>query len=235
MTGERTCKATLYVESPGILIPKSLKEKVMKREADVGAVCGHAFFGITDSKGVETVYGYHAATALPENAGATFKQSKPMLFGQKIQGAVLDDSKEPYDDKLVYNITQKQYDKIKEFAEKQKANPPKYDLFSNNCVIFAYKALKKADLKLPPQPLMHNPASAVLGIRILEKAQKIKHRLGNAAAKVLSNFPATRKIAKNILTGLKKTPGKLAYGVRTIANTLAGAAMKKISSGSMGR
>lgn len=235
MTGGRTCKATLYVESPGILIPKSLKDKVMAREDGVGAVCGHAFFGITDSKGVETVYGYHAATALPENAGLTFKQSKPLLFGKKVQGAVLDDSIEPYDDKLVYNITQKQYDKIKEFAEKQKENPPKYDLFSSNCVIFAYKALKKADLKLPPQPLIYNPASVSLGIRILEKAQKIKHTLGHAAAKILSHFPVTRKIAKTILNGLKKAPGKLAYGVKTVVGTLAGAAMKKINSGSLGR
>ena len=48
---------------------------------------------------------------------------------------------------MVYNITQSQYDKIQKFAEEQKKNPPKYQLFSGNCVLFAYKALKQAELK----------------------------------------------------------------------------------------
>ena len=56
MTDDRSCKATLYLESPGFLIPSRLKNAVMKREADVGAVTGHAFIGLTDQNGKETVY-----------------------------------------------------------------------------------------------------------------------------------------------------------------------------------
>ena len=67
-TGENTpCKATLYVESPAVMIPPHLKNAVMNREGDVGATTGHAFIGITDKDGKETVYGFHSAAGLPEN------------------------------------------------------------------------------------------------------------------------------------------------------------------------
>ncbi|MBR1778200.1 MAG: hypothetical protein IJ752_06425 [Alphaproteobacteria bacterium] len=210
----------------------------MKRDADMGAVTGHAFFGITDKNGKETVYGFHAATALPENANLTFKEKLPMLIGNKVQGVVLDDSKDAYDDKMIYSISQQQYDKIKAFAEKQKENPPNYGIFSSNCVIFAYAALRQADLKLPPQPLFHNPASAVLGIRAYEKAHKIKHKLGNAAAEVLARFSPTRKISRGILEELKKKPAKQAVGVKSLVTSLAGkatAALKARTSSFNGR
>lgn len=120
MADNRSCKATLYLESPGFLIPSRLKDAVMKREADVGAVTGHAFIGLTDQNGKETVYGFHAATALPENENLSFKEKLPLLVSGKYQGFVADDSKEPYDDKMVYHITPKQYDKIKSYVEKEK-------------------------------------------------------------------------------------------------------------------
>ncbi|MBO4644588.1 MAG: hypothetical protein J5716_08290, partial [Alphaproteobacteria bacterium] len=68
MTDKLSCKATLYVEAPSFLIPSKLKKAVMQRDADFGATTGHTFFGITDKDGKETVYGFHSATALPENA-----------------------------------------------------------------------------------------------------------------------------------------------------------------------
>lgn len=224
MADERSCKATLYLESPDFLIPSRLKDAVMKREADVGAVTGHAFFGLTDKEGKETVYGFHSATALPENANLSFREKLPLLCSGKYQGFVADDSKEPYDDKMVYHITPEQYDKIKSYAEKEKANPPKYSIFSGNCVVFAYKALRQADLKLPPQPLFHNPVSAVLGIRLYEKAHKIKQDLKKAAANVLSRFSSTRKVSKDILRGLKEKPQKQAFGVKTVVASLVDAA-----------
>ena len=235
MSDNRICKATLYMESPDFLIPSRLKNAVMKREADVGAVTGHAFIGLTDKDGKETVYGFHAATALPENEHLSFKEKLPLLISGKYQGFIADDSKEPYDDKMVYHITQKQYDKIKNYAEKEKANPPKYSIFSGNCVVFAYKALRQADLKLPPQPLFHNPISAVLGIRLYEKAAKIKQTLKKATADILSRFSSTRKISKDILQGLKKKPTKQAFGIKTVVASLANttvAALKKRSASS---
>lgn len=222
MADDRSCKATLYLESPGFLIPSRLKDAVMKREADVGAVTGHAFIGLTDQNGKETVYGFHAATALPENENLSFKEKLPLLVSGKYQGFVADDSKEPYDDKMVYNITPKQYDKIKSYVEKEKANPPKYSIFSGNCVVFAYKALRQADLKLPPQPLFHNPVSAVLGIRLYEKVHKVKQDLKKATANILSRFSSTRKVSKDILQGLKKKPEKQAFGIKTVVASLAG-------------
>lgn len=217
----RTCKATLYMESPACLIPSRLKNAVMKRDADVGAVTGHAFIGITDEQGKETVYGFHAATALPENANLSFKEKLPLLLSGKYQGVVMDDSKDAYDDKMVYNITPQQYDKIKAYVEKEKANPPKYSFLSANCVVFAYKALRQADLKLPPQPLFHNPVSAVLGIRLYEKAHEIKQEIKKATANILSRFSSTRKISKDILQGMKKKPAKQAFGIRSVVASLA--------------
>ena len=220
MTDPRSCKATLYIESPDFLIPSRLKNSVMKRDASIGAVTGHAFIGITDQNGKETVYGFHSATALPENANLPLKEKLPMLIGQKVQGVILDDSKDAYDDKMIYRISQKQYDSIKAYAEKEKANPPKYGILSSNCVIFAYKALRQADLKLPPQPLFYNPASAVLGIRIYEKAHKTKQKLGNTAANILSKFSSTRKISRDILQKLKEKPVKQAVGVKSVVQSL---------------
>lgn len=233
----RVCKATLYMESPAFLIPSKLKDSVMKRDADVGAITGHAFFGITDKDGKETVYGFHAASALPENEHLTFKEKLPFFTSGKYQGVVLDDSKDAYDDKMVYHISQRQYDKIKAYAEEQKANPPKYNLFSGNCVVFAYKALKQAELPLPPQPVFCNPASAVLGIRLYEKAHNAKQKLGKAAADILGRFSSTRKISRDILQGLKKQPSKQAVGVRSLVETLKNntAAALKARAGSFGR
>ena len=222
MTDNRSCKATLYLESPGFLIPARLKNAVMKREADVGAVTGHAFIGLTDQNGKETVYGFHAATALPENEHLSFKEKLPLLISGQYQGFIADDSKEPYDDKMVYRITPDQYDKIKSYVEKEKAHPPKYNIFSKNCVVFAYKALYQAGLKLPPQPMFHNPISAVLGIRLYEKAHKAKQNLKKSAAEILSRFSSTRKISRDILQGLKNKPTKQAFGIKTVAAAVAG-------------
>lgn len=233
-TGENTpCKATLYVESPAAMIPPHLKNAVMNREGDVGATTGHAFIGITDKDGKETVYGFHSAAGLPENADISLGTRLKFLLSGKYDGFVGDDSKEPYDDKMVYHISQKQYDKIKAYADEQKKNPPKYQIFSGNCVLFAYKAMKQAGLKLPPQPLFHNPAAAVLGIRIYGKAQKIKQKLGQAAAKILGRFSSTRKISKDILQELKKKPSKQAFGVRAVTESLAknAAALRKKMAG----
>jgi len=237
-TEDRFCKATLYLESPACLIPSKFKDSVMKRDADVGAVTGHAFIGITDKDGKETVYGFHAATALPENADLTFKEKLPMLVGRKVQGVILDDSKDAYDDKMVYHITQKQYDSIKAYAEEKKANPPKYGILTNNCVAFAYKALHQADLRLPLQPLFYNPVSAVLGIRLYEKAHNAKQKLGHAAANILSRFSPTRKISRNILQKLKKEPLKQAVGIKSVVKSLkdnAAAALKARTSSFGGR
>ena len=219
MTDNTTsCKATLYVCSPGLLIPSGLKDGIMKREPSLADVTGHAFFGITDKNGKETVYGLHTAAVLPENGNLPLKKKIPLLFGAR--GVVMDDSAEAYDDKMVYDISQKQYDKIKAYAEKKKANPPKYNLLLSNCVSFAYKALHQAKLELPPQPLFYNPASTVLGIRIYEKAVEIKKTLSNAAANILSKFSPTRKISRDILQGLKKRPDKQAVGIKSVVASL---------------
>ena len=218
MTDTNQCKATLYVCSPGLLIPSALKDKIMDREPSLADLTGHAFFGITDKNGKETVYGFHTASSLPENANLPLNKKVPLLFGKK--GVVMDDSKEAYDDKMVYDISQKQYDKIKAYADKKMANPPKYNLLLSNCVSFAYKALHQAKLDLPPQPIMYNPASVVLGIRIYEKACKIKKTLANAAANVLSKFSPTRKISRDILQGLKKRPDKQAVGIKSVVSSL---------------
>ena len=233
----QVCKATLYLESPAFLIPSELKDSVMKRENDVGAMTGHAFFGITDENGKETVYGFHAASALPENENLTLMEKMPFFLSGKYQGVVLDDSKDAYDDKMVYNISRRQYDKIKTYAEEQTANPPNYSLFSTNCVAFAYKALKQAELPLPPQPILCNPVSAVLGIRLYEKAHDAKQKLGKATADILSRFSSTRKISRDILQGLKKQPSKQAVGVRSLVESLKNntVAALKARAGSFGR
>ena len=219
MTDNTTsCKATLYVCSPSVLIPSSLKDGIMKREPSLGDVTGHAFFGITDKNGKETIYGLHTAAVLPENKHQPKNKKLAMLFG--VTGVVMDDSKEAYDDKMVYDISQDQYDKIKAYAEKKKENPPKYHLLFNNCVSFAYKALHQAKLDLPPQPIMYNPASVVLGIRIYEKAVEIKKTLSNAAANILSKFSPTRKISRDILQGMKRKSDKRAVGIRSVVASL---------------
>ena len=219
-TRDTPCKATLYVESPAVMIPPHLKSKVMNRDNDVGATTGHAYFSITDKDGKETFYGFHSAAGLPGNENISLQKRLHLLLSGKYRGYVGDDSQSAHDDKMVYDITQSQYDKIQKFAEEQKKNPPKYQLFSGNCVLFAYKALKQADLKLPPQPFFHNPAAACLGIRIYDKASKLKRKLGKVCANILGRFSSTRKVSADILQSLKRKSDKQAFGVRSVTNAL---------------
>lgn len=214
----RNCKATIYCESPDMMIPKRLKHAIMPRNPEeLGTAVGHVFFGITDEKGVEKVYGLHACYAMPGAENLPKEDQMPFILSpRKVKGAVIDDSKEPYDDKLVYHITQKQYDKIRAFADKSEKNPPKYNILTSNCVVFAYEALKKADLRLPPQLPVYTPAMTSLGIRVIDRAEKIKQQLGKAAANILANFSTTRKLSANILENLRKPPIREGHGVGTL-------------------
>lgn len=219
---EKNCKATIYSESPDMMIPRRLKHAIMPRNPEeLGTAVGHVFFGITDKNGVEKVYGLHAVCAMVGNENVEEKDRMGSIFSsKKVAGAVVDDSKEPYDDKLVYHITESQYKKIESFAEAAKANPPKYNILSNNCVCFTYKALKQADLKLPPQLPVYSPAMTCLGIRVLDKAQKIKQTLGKAAAAVLKRFSSTRKLSSKILDDIRRKPSMEGHGVSSVVQLL---------------
>ena len=53
---EKNCKATIYSESPDMMIPRRLKHAIMPRNPEeLGTAVGHVFFGITDKNGVEKV------------------------------------------------------------------------------------------------------------------------------------------------------------------------------------
>lgn len=208
MTDNRVCKATIYAESPDLLIPRSIKHMIMPRDPnELGTAVGHVFFGITDKNGVEKVYGFHAVCAMLGNENVPPEDRLGSIFSSKrVAGCVADDSKEPYDDKLVYNITEEQYAKIEKFAEKAKANPPGYNILANNCVCFTYNALRQADLQLPPQLPVYTPGVTSLHIRALDVAQTTKKKLGMAAAKILKQFPQTRPVSEKILEDLRKKP-----------------------------
>ena len=219
---EKNCKATIYSESPDLMIPRRLKHAIMPRNPEeLGTAVGHVFFGITDKNGVEKVYGLHAVCAMVGNENVEEKDRLGSVFSsKKVAGAVVDDSKEPYDDKLVYNIPESQYKKIESYAEAAKANPPKYNILSNNCVCFTYKALKQADLNLPPQLPVYSPAMTCLGIRVLDKAQKIKKTLGKATAAILKRFSPTRKLSAKILDDMRRKPSMEGHGVSSVVQLL---------------
>lgn len=211
---ERNHIATLYVAAPKLMIPKDLRNDIMPRNPeDMGTVFGHVFFGITDDKGNETTYGFHYNR---EDAA----RYSGVIYNKKIKGDVTPEEDEPYDDKLVYHITKKQYDAIHRYAEKNKETPPLYNMFTSNCALFAYKALKQADLKLPPQLPVYNPAMAVAGIRILEKASKIKENLLKSVQNIRLHFSSDKTVSKDVLQSLKKKPKMEGIGVRTLVSKM---------------
>lgn len=229
MTVEKNCKATIYSESPDLLIPRGLKHAIMPRNPEeLGTAVGHVFFGITDKNGVEKVYGLHAVCAMVGNDNVPEADRINTIFSvKKVAGAIVDDSKEPYDDKLVYHLSESQYQKIEAYAEKCKANPPKYNILTNNCVCFAYNALKKAGLKLPPQLPVYTPAMTSIGIRILDHAQSIKKTVGTAAAAILKRFSPTRKLSSKILDEVRRKPSMEGHGVGSLVKLLQSTFKKK--------
>lgn len=214
---ERNCKATLYVESPDIMIPKKLKKDIMPRNPEeLGTTVGHVFFGLTDEKGMERTYGLHACCALYGAENVAPEDRMSFFSMKKVAGVVADESKEPYDEKLVYRITRSQYDAVREYADTAVKNPPKYNIWTGNCVIFAYKALKRADLKLPPQLLPYSPAMVTVGIRTLERANKIKDELHAAGLKLSSVFSQDRTLSSSALEKMKNSKKMEGFGVRTL-------------------
>lgn len=214
----RNCKATIYSESPNMMIPKKIRHLVMPRNPEeLGTAVGHVFFGITDSKGVEKVYGLHACCAMPGGENLPKEEQISIFSTKKVSGVVVDDSKEPYDDKLTFHITQEQYDKINAKVENAVKNPPGYNILTSNCVVFAYGCLKEAGLKMPPQLPIYSPHMTSLGIRVIEKASKIKKAVKATAAEITSKFSKTRKLSAKILDNLKKPPVREGQGVGTMA------------------
>lgn len=215
---KRGCKATLYVESPNVMIPKRLRDRVMPRDPrELGTAVGHVFFGLTDEKGVEKTYGLHAACCSLGHENVTPENRMTSLFSfRRIAGLVTDEKGEPYDDKIVYHISREQFDAVHDYAEKARKEPPKYNIWTNNCTTFAYKALKKAGVRLPPQLPFCTPAMTVVGIRALEKADRIKNSLIQAAGQLADSFSSERKVSADGLARLKKQPRMEGFGVKTL-------------------
>lgn len=214
---ERNCKATLYVETPDIMIPKKLKKDIMPRDPEeLGTAVGHVFFGLTDEKGREKTYGLHACCALYGAENVAPGDRMEFFSLKKVAGVVTEETKEPYDEKLVYHITRSQYDAVRKYAETAVEKPPKYNIWTSNCVIFAYKALKQADLKLPPQLLPYSPAMVTVGVRVLERAAKLKDGLREAGRKLSAVFSSDRKISLSALEKMKSSKKMEGFGVRSL-------------------
>ncbi len=222
MTEKTTCKATLYSESPHFLIPSSVGSDIVNRDDSSWQFVGHVFFGITDEKGKETFYSFGPDVA----DEAPVQEQLPAIFGRKGSGLVTKNI-EPYDDKMVYNISREQYDKIKTFGEESIKKAPNYNLLSYNCISFAYQGLKKAGLDLPKQPLIASPATLSLGIRYLEKVQKTKKALAKAASKILSCFSATKSLSKKILKNVTKAKTSYPVGIKRISKAIKSGALSK--------
>lgn len=196
----KTCRAIIYIEAPKMLIPKRLLDSIMWRnQEELGTTVGHVFLGIVDEKGEQECLGLHARVLLPgekENCPENERTmtTKQMAF-RSMTGMVVDNSKEPYDDCIIYKISRAQYDKIKEFTEAAKKNPPRYNILTSNCVNFTYAALRQADLKLPPQMFIASPHISSLNARAIERGERAKHKLARGAIK-LGEWFSDRKLVK---------------------------------------
>lgn len=218
---ERNCKATLYVETPDIMIPKRLKQHIMPRNREeLGTTVGHVFFGLTDETGKEKTYGLHACCALYGNENVAPEDRMTLFSLRRVAGKVTEETNEPYDEKLEYNITRAQYDAVKKYAETAVKNPPKYNIWTNNCVIFSYKALKQAGLKLPPQLLPYSPAMVTLGVRILERADRIKDRFSKVRSNLAKAFSSDRKLSSDALEKSRPAKKMQGIGVRSLVESM---------------
>lgn len=96
----------------------------------------------------------------------------PILLGMNVRATVVseavNDKEYYYDDRIDYQVTHEQYEQI--FREINKWQDTHYNLYTKNCVHFAFDIAKNAGLEVPS--VMMTPNGLSRHIQSLDKSQK---------------------------------------------------------------
>lgn len=193
MSEEKNCKATLYLCTPLPLLKPGYNP--FKRDGITGFT-GHAFVGLTDENGNETLWSF------------SYKDAKNDL--QKITGCPGNFGRayakfEEYNEAIVYPISREQYDNANKKVEELKSANLTYRLFSTNCSTVASSILRAADVGKCPVTAM-SPHGLVLKKRALLAARRIEVALFKAANKIREKFGKEKAPDSKLLDSLRSKP-----------------------------
>ena len=221
---DNSYEVVLYVkQSQAFIAPWHWKEEMKRSLKEMGTWSGHAFIGLRNPMlGIrEELYGFGGAKGYEEYK-ADYPDEKitdAVLPGKVISGIVVGEYGErvpdegtigadynrkvsPHDARVVYKVSKKQFDAVKQFIAENKANPPGYNLFGYNCVHFAFEALQTANLQPPTKmPILYTPTVASWNIEKMKMVENIKDKMNSVREKLSEYFSPDRPLAKQIVDG----------------------------------
>ena len=193
MSDEKNCKATLYVCTPLEMLKPGYNP--FKRSG-ITAHTGHAFVGLTDEAGKETLWSF------------SFSEAKNPL--QKITGCPGKLSQDfpkfaEYNEAIVYPITREQFDAAHKKVDEIKNKKMTYRLFSTNCSTVASSILRAAGVgKCPVMAL--SPHTLTMKKRALLTKRRVEVAFFKAKNKIREMFGKEKAPESKLLDQLRSKP-----------------------------
>lgn len=79
------------------------------------------------------------------------------MQGKNVNGEVKNDSDSYYDNVYSFKITKSDYENALNYVINKQSNPPKYNLYKNNCVDFSICVSNKANVNIPKLQIVSSP------------------------------------------------------------------------------
>ena len=193
MSAEKNCKATLYLCTPvGMLKPGYNPYN----RSGITAHTGHAFVGLTDETGKETLWSFSFSQAKNDLAKVTgcpgkLSQSFPRFS--------------EYNEAIVYPITREQFDAANKKVDEIKNKKMTYRLFSTNCSTVASSILRAAGVgKCPVMAL--SPHTLTMKKRALLTKRRVEVAFFKTKNKIREMFGQEKAPESKLLDKLRSKP-----------------------------
>ncbi len=193
MSDEKNCKATLYVCTPLELLKPGYNP--FKRTG-ITAHTGHAFVGLTDEKGDETLWSFsfsEAKTPLEKITGCPGKLSRGIPKFDE------------YNEAIVYPITREQFDAAHKKVDEIKNKKMTYRLFSTNCSTVASSILRAAGVSQCPVMAI-SPHTLALKKRAMLAKRRVEVAFFKAKNKIREMFGKDKAPDSKLLDKLRSKP-----------------------------
>ena len=193
MSDEKNCKATLYVCTPLEMLKPGYNPF---NRSGITAHTGHAFVGLTDEAGKETLWSF------------SFSEAKNPL--QKITGCPGKLSQDfpkfaEYNEAIVYPITREQFDAAHKKVDEIKNKKMTYRLFSTNCSTVPSTNLRAAGVaKCPVMAL--SPHTLTMKKRALLTKRRVEVAFFKAKNKIREMFGKEKAPESKLLDQLRSKP-----------------------------
>lgn len=193
MSDEKNCKATLYICTPLEMLEPGYNP--FKRSG-VTAHTGHAFVGLTDESGKETLWSFsfsEAKTPLQKITGCPGKLSQDFpKFAE-------------YNEAIVYPISREQFDAAHKKVNEIKNKKMTYRLFSTNCSTVASSILRAAGVGKCPVMAM-SPHTLALKKRALLVKRRMEVAFFKTKNKIREMFGKEKAPDSRLLNKLRSKP-----------------------------